>query len=316
MKAVYIEKFGGLDALKMGELPKPIPQDDEILIEVAYASVNPVDWKIREGYLQCILPHEFPLILGWDVAGKVIALGKNTVGLHIGENVYAYCRKPVVKWGCYAEYVAAIADAVAPMPKNLTFAQASAIPLTGLTAWQALFGFAAIKRDQTILIHAGAGGVGGLAVQFAKSIGAKVLTTAGRENHGYVKELGADVAIDYKNEPFDVAVRKLYPQGVDVIFDCVGGEVLDKSFSIVKKGGVLVSIVSTPDEAKAYALGIRSGYVFVAPNGRELREISALIEAGSVRAPAIHEMPLLEAAEAHRQNEDRHTRGKIVLKIR
>jgi NADPH2:quinone reductase len=316
MKAIVIESFGGPEVLRPADVPPPEPAADEVLIEVAYAAVNPVDWKIREGMLAGMFPHEFPVILGWDAAGTVKGTGKNVTGFRIGDRVYAYCRKPKVGFGTYAEFVAMNQAAVAPMPKNVGFAEAAGIPLAGLTAWQSLFDAAKIQAGDKVLIHAGAGGVGSLAIQFAKHTGAEVFTTAGGANHAYVKSLGADVAIDYTKENFIDAVRKREPGGIDLVYDAVGGDVQTKSYEVLKKGGRLVAIVNPPVEEEARRYGVEASHVFVTPDGEQLRRIGALIESGAVKPPALQEMRLEEAAEALRRSQAGHVRGKIVLKIR
>jgi NADPH2:quinone reductase len=316
MKAVIIESFGGLDELKLHEMPTPKIQDHEVLIGVEYAAVNPVDWKIREGYLESALPHQFPIIPGWDAAGIITSVGKNVKGLKIGDPVYAYCRKPTVHEGTYAEYVTLDAANVAKKPKNISFAQAAAVPLAGLTAWQVLFDFCHLKKGQTILIHAGAGGVGGFAIQFAKYAGANVITTCSKNNFDYVKKLGADHIIDYKKEDFRESVRKIAKDGVDVAFDTVGGDTLAKSLEVVKKDGTLVTIVQHLGPEYGAKAHVRTGFVFVRPNGLELANIAKLIESGIVKAPEIQEMNLKDAAKAQEISKQGHTRGKIVLKIK
>jgi NADPH:quinone reductase-like Zn-dependent oxidoreductase len=316
VRAIVIESFGGPEVLRPADVPSPEPAADEVLIEVAYAAVNPVDWKIREGMLAGMFPHEFPVILGWDAAGTVKDTGKNVTGFRIGDRVYAYCRKPKVGFGTYAEFVTMNQAAVAPMPKNVGFAEAACIPLAGLTAWQSLFDAAKVKAGDRVLIHAGAGGVGSLAIQFAKHTGAEVLTTAGGGNHGYVTSLGADVAIDYTKEDFVDAVRKREPGGIDLVIDAVGNDVQRKSYDVLKKGGRLVSIVNVPSEEEARRYGVEAAHVFVTPDGEQLRRIGALIESGAVSPPALLEMRLEEAAEAQRRSQAGHVRGKIVLKIR
>jgi NADPH2:quinone reductase len=233
-----------------------------------------------------------------------------------GDKVYAYCRKPKVQHGTYAEYVAMAADAVAPMPTTLDFAAASTIPLTGLTAWQSLFDTGRLSAGQKVLVHAGAGGVGSLAIQFAKSVGATVYTTARGRNHAYVKELGADAAIDYTRENFVDAVRALVPEGLDLVFDTVGEHVQRESYKTLKRGGMLVSIVNLPEPGEAERYGARTSFVFVSPNGGQLREIAALIDAGHVRPAEYEVVPLDRAAEAQERSQAGHVRGKIVLKIR
>lgn len=315
MKAMVIDGFGGPEKLHWAELPTPVAGPGEILIKLAATSVNPVEWKIREGYLAQAFPHRFPLILGWDAAGTVAALGPNVHGFQPGDAVYAYVRKPEVQWGSYADYVVFDAQHVAFAPRGLSLEAASTLPLVGLTAWQVLFDTAKLDAGQTVLIHAGAGGIGSLAIQLAKAKNARVITTARAENHAYVTGLGADVAIDYTAGPFAEAVRKAAPGGVDVVFDTMGGETQAASWSTLRPGGILVSIVDPPDEAAATAKGCRAAYVFVSPNGEELRDLAALVEAGKVKPPAIEVLPLGEAAAAHEKSRDHHTRGKIVLKI-
>jgi NADPH2:quinone reductase len=316
MRAMALEAYGGPEQLRLMDLPVPVPGDDEVLIELACASVNPVDWKIREGRLKDRMPNVFPIIPGWDAAGTVKAVGRNVSKFKGGERVYAYCRKPVIQWGTYAEYVTMDAVHVALMPKNLSFAQAAAIPLTGLTAWQSIFDAACLDRGQTVLIHAGAGGVGGMAIQLARHVGARVYATASRANHDYVRVLGADQVIDYTSEDFVTVLKQREPQGVDLVFDTVGAEVYRRSFAALKRGGYIVSLLEKPNAELDAQYGVRSGYVFVRPDGEQLTAIAYLIEEGAVRAPEIEEMPLEQAAAAQERSRARHVRGKIVLRIR
>ncbi len=315
MKAMVIDGFGGADKLHWADLPTPNPAAGEVLIKLTATSVNPVEWKIREGYLSGLFPHHFPLILGWDAAGTVAALGEGVTGFQIGQPVFAYCRKPEVQWGTYAEYVTMTADAVAPAPASIALQAAATIPLVGLTSWQALFDVAGLKAGQSVLIHAGAGGIGSLAIQLAKAKGARVLTTARAVNHDYVKSLGADIAIDYSTEDFAAAVRRAEPDGVDVVYDAVGGDTQAASWAVLKKGGFLVSITDAPDADKAKALGVRAAFHFVSPNGAQLRDIAALIDQGAVKAPVFKTMPLDQAAQAHAESESHRVQGKIVLTI-
>lgn len=311
-----IEAYGGPERLRLMELPVPVPGDEEVLIEIACTSVNPVDWKIREGQLKDRLPNVFPIIPGWDAAGTVKAVGANVTRFKGGERVFAYCRKPTIQWGTYAEYVAMEARHVALMPKNLSFAQAAAIPLTTLTAWQSLFDRACLGDGQTVLIHAGAGGVGGMAIQLARHVGAKVYATASRVNHDYVRGLGAAHVIDYRSENFLDVIRRLEPQGVDVVLDTIGAQVYRASFAALKRGGFMVSIREQPDEQLAAQYGVRAGYVFVQPDGEQLGAIAYLLEEGALRPPHIEEMRLEDAAAAQERSRAGHVRGKIVLRIR
>ncbi|HAM32054.1 MAG: hypothetical protein A2X91_06490 [Deltaproteobacteria bacterium GWB2_65_81] len=316
MRAVVFDAFGGAEKLRLAEVHKPSPAAGEVLIEVHCASVNPVDWKIREGMLAELFPYDFPIVPGWDAAGVVAGAGKGVTAFRAGDKVFAYCRKPKIQHGTYAEYVTMGADAVAPMPRNLDFAEASTIPLTGLTAWQSLFDAGKLSAGQKVLIHAGAGGVGSLAIQFAKNAGATVYTTARGRNHAYVKGMGADAAIDYTREKFVDAVRTLAPEGVDLVFDTIGGHVQRESYKALRAGGMLVSIVNLPESGDAERYGARANFVFVSPNGGQLREIAALIEAGKVRPAEYEVIPLDRAAEAQERSRTGHVRGKIVLNIR
>jgi len=315
MKAVVFESFGDRSVLNFHDVPTPRPEANEVLVKVAYAAVNPVDWKIREGFLQSLLPHELPIVPGWDAAGTVESVGANVTKFKTGDRVYAYCRKPVVKWGAYAEYISLDEAFVALAPKRFSLAEAAAVPLVALTAWQALFGIAKLKSGDRVLIHAGAGGVGGMAIQFAKWCGATVYTTASKRNHSYVKELGADVIVDYTTEDFVEVCRKENPQGFEVIFDCAGGDTLERSYDLLAAGGYLVTIVDQPDDAKAEARGAKASFHFVEPNGAQLRSIADLIDAEIVQSLEITELPISDVKKAHELIESHHTKGKIVLRV-
>jgi NADPH2:quinone reductase len=246
----------------------------------------------------------------------VTELGEGVTNLSIGDEVYSYCRGPVVHSGTFAEYCCFEAGHVVLKPKNLSFAQAAAIPLVGLTAWQALFDVANLKKGQTCLIHAGAGGVGSLALPLARWTGAKVFTTASSKNHAYCKGIGADEVIDYNTTNFVDFVKERCPEGVDFVFDCVGGETLQNSYGCVKKGGCLVSIVEPVSVAKAQECGINAQNVFVRPSGEQLFRLKERLESGDVPCPAIHEMELDEVVSALEKVKTEHTRGKIVLKVK
>ncbi|MBS0647848.1 MAG: NADP-dependent oxidoreductase [Verrucomicrobia bacterium] len=310
MKAMVIEEFGSSVQPFLKEVPRPVALDNEVLIKVAYAGVNPVDGKIKAGYLTGAIPHEFPLILGWDAAGTVAEVGKNVKNFKVGDEVFAYVRKPILQWGAYAEYVAFDAQNVAKKPRGISFAQAAALPLVSLTAWQSLFDAAHLKKGETVLIHAASGGVGSMAVQFAKNAGAQVITTASRKKHDYVKKLGADLLIDYQKEDF----ADRLPRSVDVVFDTVGGETFQKSLACLKKGGRIVSILQR-DLTEAEQKGIEAHYVFVSPSGPELHTIAQLIEQKKVVPPHIEEMDLREAGAALNKLQAGQVLGKIVLKI-
>lgn len=315
MRAMVIHQFGGRDQLQPADLPTPVPGRGEVLIRVQAAGVNPVDVKIREGLARTRFPHQFPIILGWDVAGVIESTGPGATRFRAGDAVYAYARKAIVKDGTYAEFVVLPQANVALKPASLDFAEAAAVPLAALTAWQSLFDAAGLQRGQTVLIHAAAGGVGGFAVQLARWKGARVIATASAANHDYVRSLGAHQVIDYQQDDFVAAVRRAVPDGVDVAYDTVGGDVQQRSALAVRKGGVLVSILAFADEAAVRANGVEPRYVFVAPNAGQLKRLAQLIERGKLKVHLAARLPLAEAARAHEMIETRHTRGKIVLEI-
>ena len=315
MKAIAIREFGGRDKLEPMDLPVPELGNGEVLVRVKGAGVNPVDWKIREGWLKDLFPHRFPLIPGWDAAGIVEKIGSGVTRFKVGDEIFAYGRKPVVQGGAYAEYIALTEEHMAFKPRNTTFNEAAGIPLTALTAYQALVDAARVKSGERVLIHAAAGGVGGFGVQIAKDRGALVWGTAGSRNRDYVRSLGAERAIDYSRDDFRKVVRSAYPDGVDVVFDCVGGDVLKKSVEIVRKGGRLISIADSLDEESLGRADIRFEFVFVAPNSNELSELGQMVEQGRLKVHIEEVLPLEAAARAHELSESRHTRGKIVLSV-
>jgi NADPH:quinone reductase-like Zn-dependent oxidoreductase len=313
MRAIVIDNFGSRAELKLAERPLPVPLRGEVLIRVRAAGVNPVDVKIREGLLRTRLPHQFPIIPGWDVAGVVEEMGGGCRRLQVGDEVYAYARKPVVMHGTYAEFVAVAEKLVALKPSRMSFAEAASVPLAALTAYQSLVDAAGLRRGQSVLIHAAAGGVGGFAVQLARIRGARVIATASAPHHDYVRNLGAQDVIDYTREDFVAAVRRRYLEGVEVAFDTVGGDVQSRSAAAVRKGGILVSLLAFQQEASLQALGIRTRYVFVTPGATQLRRLAAWVDRGVLRTHLAVQLPLEEAARAHELIESRHTQGKIVL---
>jgi len=315
MRAIAINEFGGRDKLHLMDLPIPEPRDSEVLVRIKAAGVNPVDWKIREGMLKERLPHEFPLILGWDAAGVVAGTGRNAKRLSQGDEVFAYCRKPVVKDGAYAEFITLAEENMALKPKSMSFAEAATVPLAALTAYQALFDAGKLDAGQTVLIHAAAGGVGTFAVQLAKDRGARTLGTASAAHHDYLLELGLDVHIDYTAGDFRDATRAASPDGVDLVFDCVGWKVLLESADVIKPGGRIVSITFPPGVEELTKRGINATYVFVEPIRAELERIAEMINGGKLRTFISKSLPLGKAAEAHELSEKRHTEGKIVLTI-
>lgn len=316
MKAVQIRGYGGIDVLEMAEWPDPVPGPGEVRLRIHAAGVNPVDAKIRKGLLVQRLPHTLPLIPGWDAAGEIDAVGAGVTLHRPGDRVYAYCRLPVVHAGAYAEYIVLPEHQVAAMPASLDFVAAAAVPLAALTARQSLFDAGGLTAGQRVLIHAGAGGVGGYAVQMAKNAGAFVIATARRCNHPVLRDLGVDMAIDYTEVDFRDAVLDAFPEGIDLAYDTVGGEVQVRSADVLARGGTLVSILAFQNEEAIKARGIQTRYVFVAPNRDQLVELAREIDAGRLAVRVAATLPLEEAAEAHRRIETGRTVGKLVLRIR
>ncbi len=316
MKAVYINAFGGRDKLIYGELPKPQPGEGEVLVRIKAAGVNPVDWKIRQGILkERGFPHQFPLILGWDMAGVIEEHGHSARRFEINDAVFGYCRRPTIHLGTYAEYIALPESYITAKPKKLSFEQAAGAPLTSLIAYQSVLEAGALKKGQSFVIIGASGGVGSFAVQYGKIKGAKVLALTSSKNHDYLRKLGADITVDYAVGDFRTSIQKFFPKGADFVFACAGGESLLKSYDCVKKGGRLVTIVERGDESLAKSKGIQLHYVFVEPNVRQLEQISQWLDKGQLKLTISKVFPLAEAAQAHEAIETAHTRGKIVLKI-
>ena len=308
MKAVVINAYGGPEVLKLEDVPRPEPKEDEILIRVIAASVNPVDAAIRQGYLARIIGDKLPLIPGMDAAGVVEKAGAKIGKFKVGDPVYAFFT--LASEGGYAQFVVAKEGEVAPKPKGLTYAQAAAVPAAASTAWQALIDTAKLSAGQTVLIHGGSGGVGHFAIQIAKARDAKVIATASTANQDFLKQLGADQAIDYTKTKFEEVARD-----VDVVLDTVGEDTLKRSYGVVKKGGIIVSLVDDPDPAALDAHGIRGASIRTAPQVDVLEELTRLIDAKKI-TPVISQIrPLSEVAQAHEQIATRHTRGKIVLQV-
>lgn len=308
MKSVRIHEYGGRETLRYEESPMPQISDHEVLIKVIAAAVNPVDWKIREGYLKEMIPYQFPLILGWDLSGIVEKVGEEVTGFTPGDAVYS--RPELSRNGAYAEYIAVSEAELARKPETVSFTEAASIPLAGITAWEAVINRGQIAEGQSILIHAAAGGVGSLGVQLAKWRGAHVYATCSQRNLALVKSLGADEVVDYEKTRFQDVIRD-----VDVVFDTIGGQVQEASWSVLKPHGMLVSIVQPPSEERANQLNARSEFVFIQPSSEILGELSQLIDNGTIRPVVGAEFSLKDVARAHELSESGRARGKIVLHV-
>jgi NADPH:quinone reductase-like Zn-dependent oxidoreductase len=304
MRAIAIEGFGGRERLKLMDLPIPEPGPDDVLVRIRAAGVGPWDAKTREGLFG---KRSFPYVLGFEGSGIVESAGANTVDLREGDEVYVY------SGGCYAEYVAAPAEKVARKPASLSFEEAAGVPVAGSTAYQGIVEEIGLKKGETVLITGAAGGVGTMAVQIAASLGARVLGTASPPNHDYLRSLGAIEAIDYHGD-WAAVVSTTAPDGVDAVFDCVGGEPFRRSFEAVRDGGRVVSIVAFGEEVEP-GRGITHHAFSVRAERRTLEKLSEMFDAGRLRVEIEDVLPLEEAAKAHERVEAGHTRGKIVLEV-
>ena len=333
MKAFIIDRYGSNDRVRAAEMPEPDLRDDDVLIQIHAASVNPVDLKIRDGKLKLILPYRLPFILGNDLAGVVVRVGSGVRRFKPGDEVYARPDKDRI--GAFAEFISIKEDAVANKPKELTMEDAASIPLVGLTAWQALIERANLKKGQKVLIHAGSGGVGTFAIQLAKHLGAIVATTTSTANVDWVKRLGADVVIDYKKDDFETILRDY-----DVVLDSLGGEALEKSLRVLKPGGKLISIAGPPDPDFAKEIGatwimrlamrllsyrirksakrqrVSYSFLFMRPSGDQLREIGSLIDSGAIRPVVDRVFPFESTKEALAYVEKGRAKGKVIVKVR
>lgn len=308
MKAVCIYSYGGPNVLVYEDAPRPHPGDGEVLVRVHAAGINPVDWKIREGHLKEMLHHTFPLVLGWDVSGVVEMLGAGVHRFKVGDEVFS--RPDILRDGAYAEFIVIKESEVALKPKSVDHLHAAVLPLAGLTAWQTLFDAAGLSAGQRVLIHAAAGGVGHIAVQLAKWKGAHVVGTAAARNHDFLRQLGVDQVIDYDTERFEDVV-----QPVDVVLDTMGGEIQTRSWKVVKRGGILVSVANPPSAEVAAAHGARQAFVFTQPNAAQLAEIAKLADAEKLKAIIETTLALSDATRGQELSERGHQRGKIVLRV-
>lgn len=308
MKAVHIHDYGGLDVLHYEDAPRPTPGAGEVLIRVHATTINPFDCAVRAGYMGQYFNYTFPLILGTDVSGVVEEVGEGVTDVLPGDIVYT--RAGIYRDGAYAEYVLAFAADVVPKPESLDHVHAAALPHVTLTAWQGLIEFADLSEGQTVLVHAAAGGVGHVAVQLAKWRGAKVIGTASI-NLPFLEELGVDEAIDYSTTAFEDVVKD-----VDVVLDLLGGETQQRSWQVLKPGGILLSTVQPPSQEIASSHGVRQRMIGTAPPIRKvLTEAAIMVENGQLKPHVSAVLSLQDIQKAHKMIEARHTRGKIVLEV-
>ena len=333
MKAFILDRYAKAGGLRLGEMPEPAVQENDVLVEVHAASVNVLDIKIKKGEFKLLLPYRLPLVLGNDVAGTVVRVGSRVQRFKVGDEVYA--RPDASRIGAFAELIAMNEDAVAQKPKALSMEEAASLPLVALTAWQVLVERANLKKGQKVLIHAGSGGVGTVAIQLAKHLGAFVATTTSTANADWVKRLGADVVVDYSKDDFEKVL-----QGYDVVLNSLGADVLAKSLRVLKAGGKLISISGPPDTAfardigaswflrqvmrllsyrirkKANRLGVSYSFVFMKASGDELREIGSLVDAGAIRPVVDRVFPFASTNEAMAYVDKGRAKGKVVVRVR
>lgn len=307
-RAVVINEYGGKEKLAEAKVSLPELGADQVLVKVAATSINPIDWKLREGYLKQMFPWSFPIILGWDVAGEIVEVGQKVKDYHVGDRIFA--RPETTRFGTYADYTIVDTNLLAPLPESIAFTEAAAVPLAGLTALQALFDHGSLKAGEKVLIHAGAGGVGTYAIQLAKNVGAYVITTASPRNHELVKKLGADEVIDYHTTDFEEVLTD-----IDLVFDTMGGEIQKKSFSVLKEHGRLISVLSIEDETLAATKQIEAKAIWLRTNGEQLSELAKLMADGKLVSVIGETFPLTRQGvyDAHALSETHHAVGKIVL---
>lgn len=307
MRAAILREYG--NEPEVVEIDRPHLPHDSVMIEVHAAAINPIDWIIMAGHMQQMLPYELPWTVGYDVSGVVVEVGSDASGIAVGDEVFA--RADGMQAGTMAGYAALKATDLAIKPDNITHAETAGVPLAGLTAWQALFDKGGLKEGQRVLIHAGSGGVGTLAIQFAKNAGAWVATTASAANKDLVERLGADQFVDYKADRFENVVEPC-----DLVFDMVGGDTLERSFDVVKPGGTVVSIKGEAPEGLAAERGVSFHPFFMQPNGDQLSEIASLITSGAVEPVLDSTYPLDDVAEAYRYAQSGGPNGKVAIAIR
>jgi len=309
MKALQLTKYGGDDAIRFTAIADPSPREGEVLVEVRAAGVNPIDRILREGYMKDMMPLQFPAILGADFSGTIRELGPGITGYAAGDQVFGLAN--LARQGSFAELLPVGINAITAMPKSLSFTEAAAVPLAGLNAWRALVKQAHVERGHTVLIHGGAGGIGTFAIQIAKHLGARVLTTVRGAHEQYARSLGADEVIDFEKEDFAARLR-----GVDVVFDLVGGEVYQKSFRVLTSGGTIVSMKEMPNTQLASQHGVTALMQNTQPNARDLESLRDLIEQGVLKPHIDRTFTLADGAAALTYQFSGHPQGKVVIKVR
>ncbi|CAN5377433.1 NADP-dependent oxidoreductase [soil metagenome] len=308
MKAIQIRAYGGPELMQLDDVPVPGCGEDDLLVRVIAAGINPIDWKMRSGAMAAHMPKSFPMTLGSDAAGVVTAVGGSVSGFDLGDEVFFYAE--FARGGTYAEYVAVDASQVAKKPRTVSFAAAAALPMAGQAAWTALIETAQVERGMRVLIHGGAGALGTTAVQLAKERGAHVTATASGNGLALVKSLGADAVIDYRTQHFEQIASEM-----DIVLDTLGGPTQEASWATLRKGGILVATAMPPAPERAAAAGVRAAFVFTPPRGAVLTQLAERVDDGRLRIVVGQEFALADAAHAHRLGEAGKARGKMILHI-
>ena len=317
MRAVFYESHGGVEVLQYGELAKPQAAADEVLVRVAAAGVNPIDRRLRAGELTDYIKRKFPVVPGWDFSGRIVSLGRGVKDWKIGDEVLGLACVPCIHHGSYAEYIPVKETAIAKKPKSVSFHQAAALSLVSLTAWQSLSEFGNVCTGQSVLIQAGAGGIGSVAIPLAKHLGARVYVTTSTRNIDYVRQLGADVVIDYTSTDYVKEIQRHEPDGLDMVLETLlSDETTAAAIGLVKPGGTVAYMNNEPPPMPEIAENnINTAFIHHQPDGNSLKKLMKLYESGKLAIPEVEALPLSEAAEAHNRSEAGRTRGKIVLHV-
>jgi len=312
MKAAQITKYGGSEVVQINQ-STPVPNDPsagKVLVNIRAAGVNPADWKFRDGFFKQMMPLKFPSTLGWDFSGVIEKLGEGVSDYKQGDEVYGQASEITGGSGAFAEMALATADSIAHEPKALSHEQAAGLPTVGVSAWQALVETIGLTNGQKILIHGGAGGIGSIAIQMAKHRGAHIATTVRANDMQYVKELGADEIIDYQTQNFDDLLHDY-----DAVYDNVGGETYTRSFKILKKGGIIVSMLEQPNQQLMEQFGVKAVFQLTQVNRERLTKLAQWVDQNNIRVNVDRAFPLEEAGKALDYQKDVHPRGKVVVEI-
>ena len=312
MKSAQIRRYGGSEVVEINQ-STPAPKDPsagKVLVDIRAAGINPADWKIRDGFFQQMMPLQFPSTLGWDFSGVIEKVGESVSDFKQGDEVYGHAAEPAGGSGAFAEIALAKADIIAHKPKTLNHQEAAGLPTVGVSAWQALVETIRLTNGQKILIHGGAGGIGSISIQLAKHLGAHVATTVSSHDIQFAKELGADEVIDYKTQRFEDLVHDH-----DAVFDTVAGDTYSRSFKVLKRGGVIVSMLEQPNQQLMEQFGVKAIFQFTQVNRERLTKLAQWVDQNNIRVNVDRTFPLEEAGKALDYQKDVHPRGKVVLAI-